>query len=60
MAAGTAARGVVPPVTAADDDLVDPLGGDLDAFRACADATEAALDPPTRLLAVLLGAAAPR
>ncbi|ABW11577.1 protein tyrosine phosphatase [Parafrankia sp. EAN1pec] len=60
VAAGVTARGTVPPVSAADDDLVDPLGGGLDAFRACADAIEAALDPPTRLLAVLLGVAAPR
>lgn len=39
-----------------DDDLADPLGGDLDVFRACADQIEAALAPPLRLLADLLSA----
>lgn len=60
VVAGAAARGVAPPATTNDDDLVDPLGCGLDAFRLCADAIEAALEPPTRLLAVLLGTAAAR
>ncbi|CAI7976882.1 protein-tyrosine phosphatase [Frankia sp. Hr75.2] len=58
--AGAAARGVLPPAAPEDDDLVDPVGCDLDAFRACAEAIEAALQPPTRLLGVLLGTVAAR
>ncbi|MEX5707955.1 hypothetical protein AB1484_06465 [Parafrankia sp. FMc6] len=60
VVAGVTARGAAPPATTEDDDLKDPLGGGLDAFRACADTIEAALEPPIRLLAILLDSAAAR
>lgn len=47
-------RGMAPPALPEDDDLVDPLGCGLDAFRACAEGIEAALKPSIRLLAALL------
>ncbi|MCK9903291.1 protein tyrosine phosphatase [Frankia sp. Cpl3] len=52
VAASASARGTVPPVRLGDDDLEDPLGRDLDAFRACADSIERALDPLIRWLTV--------
>lgn len=57
VVASAAVRGVAPPATPDNDDLVDPLGCSLDAFRTCADVIEGALEPPTRRLALLLGIA---
>lgn len=53
-AAASALRGSGPPTTPGDDDLPDPLGRDLAAFRACADTIEVALEAPIRLLHDLL------
>lgn len=55
---GSAARGIAPPIPPDDDDITDPLGGQLDAFRSCAETIDAALEPVERALTVLLGAEA--
>ncbi|WP_018640441.1 arsenate reductase/protein-tyrosine-phosphatase family protein [Parafrankia elaeagni] len=52
------ARGMMPPPVPEHDDLVDPLGGHREAFRACADAIDAALEPMERSLTIVLGATA--
>lgn len=55
---GKAARGIAPPIAPENDDITDPLGGQLDAFRSCAEVIDAALEPVERALTVLLGAEA--
>jgi protein-tyrosine phosphatase len=51
VAAAAAARGQLQPVEPADDDLADPIGQPLEAFRRCADEIEVALAPVVKLIA---------
>jgi protein-tyrosine phosphatase len=51
VAAAAAARGQLQPVPPADDDLADPVGQPIEAFRRCADAIESALAPVVKLIA---------